>query len=160
MIKSETFSQQLSKLKLHRNILATLVQYFIYHLNLYRFSALEWRKLIGAGEISGHLYSTVQPAYFWRGKVSKPGYQTSSNRFLLRFPPLALLLSSSIEDDVNKNKNIRLASLLWLEFFSKKCHHSNVYDRICVLTSTSDPDEWGKQKQKEQHVSVYNTGGQ
>ena len=72
------------------------VQYsdFIDHLNLYRFSALKWRKLIGAGEVSRHLYFTVQPAYFRRGTVSKPGYQTSSNRFLLRFPLLAYSFTS------------------------------------------------------------------
>ena len=46
---------------------------FIDHLYLYRFSALKWRNVIGAGEVSGHLYFTVQPAYFWRGEVSKPG---------------------------------------------------------------------------------------
>ena len=84
---------------------------FIDHLYLYQFSALKWRKVIGAGEVSGHLYFTVQPAYFWRGKVSK----TRLTIHLLHsfFAPLhyikALLLSSCIEDDVNKNKNVRLA---------------------------------------------------
>ena len=44
--------------------------HIIEHLHLYWFSAFTWRKLIDDGVVNGHLYFTVQPTYFWRGKVT------------------------------------------------------------------------------------------